>query len=58
MTWSGMCAAWPGKARVNARLVLIDRPELAALIIEHDRGVITEGTYTLKQVDENFFEGS
>jgi len=44
--------------RVNARLILIDGPELAALMIEHDCGVITEETYTLKQVDENFFEGS
>jgi restriction system protein len=42
--------------RVNARLVLIDGPELAALMIEHDCGVMTEEFYTLKQVDENFFE--
>jgi restriction system protein len=42
--------------RVNARLVLIDGPELASLMIEHDCGVITEETYTLKQVDENFFD--
>jgi restriction system protein len=42
--------------RVNARLVLIDGPELAALMIEHDCGVIIEESYTLKQVDENFFE--
>ena len=34
--------------RVNARVVLIDGPELAALMIEHDCGVITEETYTLK----------
>jgi restriction system protein len=42
--------------RVNARLVLIDGPELAALMIEHDCGVIVEESYVLKQVDENFFE--
>jgi restriction system protein len=42
--------------RVNARLVLIDGPELAALMIEHGCGVIVEETYTLKQVDENFFD--
>ena len=42
--------------RVNARLVLIDGPELAALMIEHDCGVITEESFVLKQVDENFFE--
>jgi len=44
--------------RVNARLVLIDGPELAALMIENDCGVISEETYTLKQVDDNYFEGS
>jgi len=42
--------------RVNARLVLIDGPELASLMIEHDCGVITEESFVLKQVDENFFE--
>jgi restriction system protein len=42
--------------RVNARLVLIDGPELANLMIEHDCGVITEESFVLKQVDENFFE--
>ncbi len=42
--------------RVNARLVLIDGPELAALMIEHGCGVIIEESFVLKQVDENFFE--
>lgn len=42
--------------RVNARLVLIDGPELAALMIEHDCGVIIEQSFVLKRVDENFFE--
>jgi restriction system protein len=42
--------------RVNARLILIDGPELAALMIEHDCGVIVEESFVLKQVDENFFE--
>jgi restriction system protein len=42
--------------RVNARLVLIDGPELAALMIEHDCGVVVEESFVLKQVDENFFE--
>jgi restriction system protein len=42
--------------RVNARLVLIDGPELAALMIEHDCGVVIEESFVLKQVDENFFE--
>jgi restriction system protein len=42
--------------RVNARLVLIDGPELAALMIENDCGVIVEESFVLKRVDENFFE--
>jgi restriction system protein len=42
--------------RVNARFVLIDGPELAALMIEHDCGVIVEKSFVLKQVDGNFFE--
>jgi restriction system protein len=42
--------------RVNARIVLVDGPELAALMIEHDCGVIVEESFVLKQVDENFFE--
>ena len=41
--------------RVNARLVLIDGPELANLMIEHNCGVVVEETFSLKQVDENFF---
>ena len=41
--------------RVNARLILIDGPELANLMIEHNCGVVEEETFTLKQVDENFF---
>ncbi len=41
--------------RVNVQLVLIDGPELASLMIEHNCGVIAEHTFTLKHVDENFF---
>ena len=42
--------------RVNVQLVLIDGPELASLMIEHDCGVIAEHTFTLKHLDENFFD--
>jgi restriction system protein len=41
--------------RVNARLVLIDGPDLANLMIEHNCGIVVEETFTLKQIDENFF---
>jgi restriction system protein len=42
--------------RINARLVLIDGPELARLMVEHNCGVKVEETFVLKQVDEDFFE--
>jgi restriction system protein len=42
--------------RVNVQLVLIDGPELASLMIEHNCGVTAEHTFTLKHVDENFFD--
>jgi restriction system protein len=41
--------------RVNVRLILIDGPELASLMIDHNCGVITQQTFTLKQLDENYF---
>ena len=41
--------------RVNARIILIDGPELAVLMIKYGCGVVTEETYILKQIDENFF---
>ncbi len=34
---------------------LIDGPELASLMIDHDVGVITETTYEVKKLDENYF---
>ena len=34
---------------------LIDGPELASLMIDHDVGVITETTYKVKKLDENYF---
>jgi restriction system protein len=42
--------------RVNARIILIDGPRLAQLMVEHNCGVRVEETFTLKQVDEDFFD--
>jgi restriction system protein len=42
--------------RVNARLVLIDGPELARLMVEHNCGVRVEESFVLKEVDEDFFD--
>jgi restriction system protein len=42
--------------RVPARLVLIDGAYLAELMVLHNVGVQAEETFTLKRVDEDFFE--
>ena len=39
----------------NKFIRLIDGPELASLMIDHDVGVITETTYEVKKLDENYF---
>jgi restriction system protein len=44
--------------RVNARIVLIDGPELAQLMVEHNCGVRVEETFVLKEGDEDFFDES
>jgi len=38
------------------KLVLIDGKQLAALMIEHDVGVSPIRTYTLKRLDQDYFE--
>jgi restriction system protein len=42
--------------RVAARLVLIDGLQLAELMVLHNVGVQNEETFTLKRIDEDFFE--
>src|SRR5512132_2671478 len=44
--------------RVNARIVLIDGPELAQVMVQHNCGVRVEDTFVLKEVDEDFFDDS
>jgi restriction system protein len=39
----------------NVRVILIDGQQLAQLMIEHNVGVSVEKTYTIKQIDENYF---
>ena len=39
----------------NKFIRLIDGAELASLMIDHDVGVITETTYKVKKLDENYF---
>lgn len=42
-------------ARVAQRIVLIDGPRLARLMIAHDVGVRTRQIYAVKTVDEDYF---
>jgi restriction system protein len=42
--------------RIEKRIVLIDGPQLAELMIEHGIGVAEVQTYTLKRLDSDYFE--
>jgi restriction system protein len=41
---------------VSSRVILIDGPRLAELMIDHDVGVTTRDTYEIKEVDLSYFE--
>lgn len=41
--------------RVSKRVVLIDGPELASLMIRHKVGVRVKETYEMKRIDEDYF---
>jgi restriction system protein len=38
------------------RIILIDGRQLASLMIEHNVGVAQAKTYTLKRLDQDYFE--
>lgn len=42
---------------INSRIILVDGEELAGLMIDHNVGVSTAGTYELKRIDNDYFEG-
>jgi len=42
--------------KVAARIILIDGPALAGLLVEHNVGVQDDEAFVLKRVDEDFFE--
>ncbi len=42
--------------QIEKKIVLIDGKQLARLMIEHNVGVSTAGTYVVKQVDSDYFE--
>lgn len=41
--------------RIDPRVVLIDGPELAAYMLDHNLGVSTKVTYELKRIDSDYF---
>lgn len=43
--------------RLEKRIVLIDGPTLATLMVEHDVGVTEVATYPVKKIDLDYFEG-
>jgi restriction system protein len=42
--------------KIEKKIVLIDGKQLAQLMIEHNVGVTTTKAYTLKKLDQDFFE--
>jgi restriction system protein len=43
-------------SRIERKIVLIDGKQLAQLMIDHDIGVTTTRSYSLKRPDSDFFE--
>ena len=43
-------------ANLSTRIVLIDGLRLAEMMIDHNVGVSVEATYTVKQIDSDYFE--
>jgi restriction system protein len=41
--------------RIGTRIVLIDGPALARLMIEHNVGVAIASNYQIKRVDSDYF---
>ena len=42
-------------AQSNETILVLDGQELASLMFDRDVGVITEKTYAIKKLDENYF---
>lgn len=42
---------------IDSRIVLIDGARLASLMVDHGVGVTTVGTYDVKKIDADYFEG-
>lgn len=42
---------------IEAKIVLVDGPTMAALMVDHDVGVSRIETYDVKKIDTDFFDG-
>lgn len=42
---------------ISSKIILIDGPTLAGLMIDHGVGVSTVGTYEIRKIDADYFEG-
>lgn len=47
--------AWEYVSMIEKKIVLIDGPQLAELMIEHNLGVTPKVTYEVKQIDNDYF---
>jgi restriction system protein len=41
--------------QIESKIILIDGPTLAGLMVDHDIGVTTVDTYAVKRVDSDYF---
>jgi restriction system protein len=48
--------AYEYAAALETKVILIDGPQLAELMFDHEVGVSTESTYVVKRIDNDFFE--
>lgn len=48
--------AFSSLCKIGSKIVSIDRPRLAELMIEFGVAVATDATYTVKRIDYDFFE--
>lgn len=44
-------------ATITSKIILLDGETLAKLMVDHNVGVTPVGTYELKKVDSDYFEG-
>ena len=42
---------------IDSRIILIDGARLVTLMVDHNVGVTTVGTYEVKKIDADYFEG-